>query len=82
MRFGFHKLLKPARRKEAYLDWAEKVLCFGKVNMECIEREKYDSKLAGLMILNQIVNDFKPYLKEWRTMPDMLNAAKDDVKIK
>ena len=43
--------------------------------MECIEREKYDSKLAWL-------NDFKPCLKEWRTMPDMLNAAKDDVKIK
>jgi len=33
---------------DSYLDWAEKVLCFGKVNMECIEREKYDSKLAWL----------------------------------
>ncbi|HLE88157.1 MAG TPA: hypothetical protein VI727_10895 [Candidatus Brocadiaceae bacterium] len=42
---------------DSYLDWAEKVLCFGKVNMECIEREKYDSKLAWL-------HDFKPYLKE------------------
>ncbi len=59
---------------DSYLDWAEKVLCFGEVNMECIEREKYDSKLAWL-------HDFKPYLKEWRTMLDMLNAAKDDVKI-
>lgn len=59
---------------DSYLDWAEKMLCFGKVNMECIEREKYDSKLAWL-------HDFKPYLKEWRTMLDMLNAAKDDVKI-
>ncbi len=59
---------------DSYLDWAEKVLCFGEVNMECIEREKYDSKLAWL-------HDFKPYLKEWRTMLDMLNAVKDDVKI-
>lgn len=58
---------------DSYLNWAEKVLCFGEVNMECIEREKYDSKLAWL-------HDFKPYLKEWRTMLDMLNAAKDEVK--
>lgn len=42
---------------DSYLDWAEKMLCFGKVNMECMEREKYDSKLAWL-------HDFKPYLKE------------------
>jgi len=49
------------------------VLCFGKVNMECIEREKYDSKLAWL-------HDFKPYLQEWRTMLDMLNAAKTPMK--
>ncbi|MCP4252169.1 MAG: hypothetical protein GY775_01955 [Candidatus Scalindua sp.] len=41
--------------------------------MESIEREKYDSKLSWL-------HDFKPYLKEWRTMLDMLNAAKDDIK--
>lgn len=59
---------------DSYLDWAEKMLCFGEVNMECIEREKYDLKLAWL-------HDFKPYLKEWRTMLDMLNAAKEDVKI-
>ncbi len=58
---------------DSYLDWAEKVLCFGEVNMESIEREKYDSKLSWL-------HDFKPYLKEWRTMLDMLNAAKDDIK--
>ena len=59
---------------DTYLDWAEKVLCFGEDNMECIEREKYDTKLTWL-------HDFKPYLKEWRTMLDMLNAAKNDVKI-
>ena len=50
------------------------MFCFGEDNMECIEREKYDSKLV-------LLHDFKSYLKEWRTMLDMLNAAKDDVKI-
>lgn len=50
------------------------ILSSCKWGMESIEREKYDSKLAWL-------HDFKPYMKEWRTMLDMLNAAKDDVKI-
>ena len=58
---------------DTYLNWAEKVLSFGETNMERMEKEKYEAKLAWL-------DSFKPHLKEWRTMLDMLNAAKDEVK--
>ena len=58
---------------DSYLNWAGKVLCFGETNTERMEKEKYDAKLAWLYA-------FKPHLQEWRTMLDMLNAAKDEVK--
>ncbi|MFO7822045.1 MAG: hypothetical protein R6V56_08355 [Lentisphaeria bacterium] len=58
---------------QTHLDWADKMLRFEKQPMPAEQREKYDARMGWL-------KDFKPQLREWRTMLNMLEAAKYEIK--
>ncbi len=58
---------------QTHLDWADKMLRFEKEPMPAEQREKYDARMGWL-------KDFKPQLREWRTMLNMLEAAKYEIK--
>jgi len=68
---------------DSYLDWAEKVLAFAdgreknrhdETNDDAVDWEKFEEKFGWL-------REFRPQLREWRTMLDLLQAAKDEIKL-
>jgi len=58
---------------QTHLNWAEKMLRLEKESMTLDQRKKYNTHIGW-------VKDFRPQLREWRTMLDMLEAAKYEVK--
>ena len=58
---------------QTHLDWAEKMLRFEKQSMPAKQREKFDARMGWL-------KNFKPQLREWRTMLNMLETAKYEIK--
>jgi len=56
-----------------YVEWAETVMRWGKKKMQKAERDKFNDKLSWLQA-------FKPHIAEWRTMLDILQALKNEVK--
>jgi len=68
---------------DSYLDWAEKVLAFAdgkeesqraEPGTDAVDWEKFEEKFGWLRA-------FSPHLREWRTMLDLLQAAKDEIKL-
>lgn len=58
---------------QTHLDWADKMLGLETQPMTAEQREKYNARMGWL-------KDFQPQLREWRTMLNMLEAAKHEVK--
>jgi len=64
---------------DSHLNWAENVLAFtqqqkkSKSDADVVDWEKFEKKFGWLL-------EFKPYLREWRKMLDLLQAAKDEIK--
>ena len=67
---------------DSYLDWAEKMLAFAdrkeesrrdKSDADTVDWETFEEKFGWL-------REFRPHLREWRTMLDLLQAAKDEIK--
>lgn len=58
---------------DIYLKWAEMVLCWGKRGHQKAEQDKFNDKLSWLQ-------EFKLHIAEWRTMLDILEALKKEVK--
>jgi len=58
---------------QTHLNWAEKMLRLEKESMTLDQRKKYNTHIGW-------VKDFRPQLREWRTMLNMLEAAKHEVK--
>ena len=58
---------------QIHLDWAEKMLRYEKEPMSVEQREKFNAHIGWL-------KDFKTQLREWRTMLNMLETAKQEVK--
>jgi hypothetical protein len=68
---------------DSYLDWAEKVLAFAdgkeesrrdESGADAVDWEKFEEKFGWL-------REFRPHLREWRTMLDLLQTAKDEIKL-
>jgi hypothetical protein len=67
---------------DSYLNWAEKMLAFAdrkeeslldESDADAVDWEKFEEKFGWL-------REFRPHLREWRTMLDLLQAAKDEIK--
>lgn len=58
---------------DIYVEWAETVTRWGETKLQKTERDKFNDKLAW-------VQAFKPHIAEWRTMLDILQALKNEVK--
>ncbi len=58
---------------DAYVEWAENVMCLGKGKLEKAERDKFNDNLSWVQM-------FKTHMAEWRTMMDTLSALKNEVK--
>jgi hypothetical protein len=56
-----------------YIEWAENIICRGMTKLKTAEREKFNARLAW-------VRTFKPQITEWRTMLDILQALKNEIK--
>lgn len=58
---------------DAYVDWAEKILLLKTADLRKKEREKYKNTLKW-------IRKFKRNITEWRTILDMLDVLKKEVK--
>lgn len=58
---------------DAYVDWSEKILCLKAGDIRKNEREKYKIHLKW-------IQKFKHNILEWRTILDMLDQLKNEVK--
>ena len=67
---------------DSYLNWAEKMLAFAdrkeeilrdESDADAVDWEKFEEKFGWL-------REFRLHLREWRTMLDLLQAAKDEIK--
>ena len=58
---------------DAYIDWVERVMCLGKSKLSSVEYDKYKDKLMW-------PKKFKPQIKEWRSILDLLQIMKKIVK--
>jgi len=58
---------------DAYVKWAEMILKQKTKSMSRVEAEKFIAKLSWL-------KEYKPHIKEWRIMLNILNALKLEVK--
>jgi len=58
---------------DAYIDWAENILCLGKAKMRKAEKDKFKEQLSW-------VRKLKKNIAEWRTMLDILQALKNEIK--
>jgi hypothetical protein len=58
---------------DAYVDWSEKILCLKAVDVKKNERKKYKTHLKW-------VRKFRHNISEWRTILDMLDQLKKEVK--
>jgi hypothetical protein len=58
---------------DMYIKWAEMILNQKTQYMSKIEADKFKDKLSWL-------TEYKPHIKEWRTMLDILHAVKHEVK--
>ena len=58
---------------DVYICWAENILYWGKERMKKAEREKFNDKLSWVRM-------FKQHISEWRTMLDLLQALKNEIK--
>ena len=58
---------------DAYIEWAENILCLGKEKMRKAEKDKFKEQLSW-------VRKFKKNIAEWRMMLDILQALKNEIK--
>lgn len=58
---------------DAYIDWAESILAWGEENMGEKEEAKFKEQLEW-------VGEYRKSIEEWRTMLDVLQALKNEIK--